>query len=145
MAAVSIQLMPISNACRMASSDAASSCVPQPNAHPPPPTAHAPKPTTVISRPLEPKRRVGNFVAFDLCILNSCDVFRILQSCWNDRRPCRTLQHRAARRARDLAAIPCLVIPCLRPPIACHLRDGNVEAASQLIVVDCQEYGSTTR
>src|SRR5207245_219040 len=61
-AAVSIQLMPSSSACRMAARDAVSSCGPQPNDQPPPPIAQAPKPTVVISSPLAPSRRVGKVV-----------------------------------------------------------------------------------
>src|SRR3989449_1946507 len=61
-AAVSIQLMPSSSACRMAARDAVSSCGPQPNDQPPPPIAQAPKPTVVISSPLVPSGRVGKLV-----------------------------------------------------------------------------------
>src|SRR5256884_199009 len=61
-AAVSIQLMPSSSACRMAARDAVSSCGPQPNDQPPPPIAQAPKPTVVISSPLVPSGRVGKVV-----------------------------------------------------------------------------------
>src|ERR1700716_1000860 len=64
MAAVSIQSPPRSTAWRMAAIELASSCGPQPNAQPPPPIAQAPKPTVVISRPLEPRGRVGNLATF---------------------------------------------------------------------------------
>src|SRR3989454_574742 len=61
-AAVSIQVMPSSSACRMAARDAVSSCGPQPNDQPPPPIAQAPRPTVVISSPLVPSGRVGKVV-----------------------------------------------------------------------------------
>src|SRR5438046_1163930 len=61
-AAVSIQLPPSSSARRIAASESASSCGPQPNAQPPPPIAHAPKPTVVMPSPLEPSGRVGNVI-----------------------------------------------------------------------------------
>src|SRR5579884_4142171 len=59
-AAVSIQLIPSSSARRIAASELASSCGPQPNDQPPPPKAQAPKPTVVISSPLVPSGRVGS-------------------------------------------------------------------------------------
>ncbi len=62
-AAVSIQLMPRSSAWRIAASEAASSCGPQPYFQPPPPMAHAPNPTGVISSSLDPSRLRGNTVA----------------------------------------------------------------------------------
>jgi len=61
-AAVSIQLIPSSSARRIAASESASSCGPQPNAQPPPPIAQAPKPTVVMSSPLVPSGRVGKFI-----------------------------------------------------------------------------------
>src|SRR2546425_15080 len=61
-AAVSIQLIPSSRARRIAASESASSCGPQPYAQPPPPIAHAPKPTVVMSDPLEPSGRVRNVI-----------------------------------------------------------------------------------
>src|SRR2546425_3512221 len=59
-AAVSIQLMPSSSACRIVASDAASSCGPQPNDQPPPPTAHEPNPSRVMCNPLRPSGRVAS-------------------------------------------------------------------------------------
>ncbi len=59
-AAVSIQLMPRSTACRIAATESPSSCVPQPKAYPAPPIAHAPKPTRVISIPVVPSGFVGS-------------------------------------------------------------------------------------
>ena len=47
-AAVSIQLMPVSSASRMAAIESRSSWAPQANSQPPPPIAHAPKPIGVI-------------------------------------------------------------------------------------------------
>src|SRR5207237_1989130 len=70
-AAVSIQLMPSSSARRIAASESASSCGPQPNAQPPPPVAHAPKPTVVMSSPLVPSGRVGNVIRTTLRDLRS--------------------------------------------------------------------------
>src|SRR5213592_4540973 len=70
-AAVSIQLIPSSRARRIAASESASSCGPQPNAQPPPPIAHAPKPTVVMSSPLEPSGRVGNVIRTTLPALRS--------------------------------------------------------------------------
>ena len=59
-AAVSIQLMPSSSACRIVASDAASSCGPQPKDQPPPPTAHEPNPSRVMCNPLRPSGRVAS-------------------------------------------------------------------------------------
>src|ERR1019366_4927575 len=76
-AAVSIQLMPNSRACRMVARESESSCGPHPKDQPPPPIAQEPNPIVVILSPLEPSGRVGNVMISLLTRISDLDLWLV--------------------------------------------------------------------